>query len=105
MFNFVNNLNYLIFYNDLLQSITIIVDERHRRELKRRLQTFFFHKIKLSKTCFLFVIFKFRDIRDSILNFSSIKNKILTNNRDIVLKKRKRCVTINNFYVTKNVID
>ena len=29
----------------------------------------------------------------------------LSDNRNIVSKKRKRCVTINNFYVTKNVID
>ena len=78
MFNFVNNLNYLIFYNDLFQSITIIVNEQHRREFERRLQTFFFHKIKLFETCFLFVILKSRDSRDSILSLSSIKNKVLT---------------------------
>ena len=29
----------------------------------------------------------------------------LNNNRNIVLKKRERYVTINNFYITKNVID
>ena len=78
MFNFINNLNYLIFYNDLFSNITIIVDERHRREFEQRLQIFFFHKIKFSKICFLFVIFKFRDTRDSILNLLSMKSKILT---------------------------
>ena len=74
---FINNLNYLIFYNDLFQNITIIVYERHRREFKRRLQ-FFFSQNQIFETCFLFVIFKSRDFRDSILNFSSIKNKTLT---------------------------
>ena len=41
MFNFINNLNYLIFTTIYIQSITIIVDERHRRKFKQRLQIFF----------------------------------------------------------------
>ena len=52
MFNFVNNLSYLIFYNDLFSNIIIIVDERHRNKFKQRLQTFFSIQIKILKNLF-----------------------------------------------------
>ena len=95
MFNFVNNLNYLIFYNDLLQNITIIINKRYRNTFKRRLQNFFYHKIKFLKICFLFVIFKSCNIRDSILNFLSIKNKILT---ILNIFTKKVCIKSTQFY-------
>ena len=103
--NFVNFYKkFIVEYSKLIQSFIVLIKIEKKKKL-------FFHEIqKIQKKSFFFVKNRFYYRFDIATfwfeqkNINWIRRFWLSNNRNIVLKKRKRCFTFRNFYVTKNVV-